>query len=124
IGKADAGAGFVQTQFCLDLGVARRYIERLNSEGLTERVGVIIGVGPIRSAKSARWMNENLFGVHVPDAVIERLENASVPAEEGLAICAELIEGLRQIPGVAGAHIMAPGGGTAAIAAVLDRLSA
>jgi len=123
-GKADAGAGFVQTQFCFDLGVARRYIDRLRSEGLTERVGVIIGVGPIRSAKSARWMNENLFGVHVPDAVVERLENASAPAEEGQAICAELIEGLRQIPGVAGAHIMAPGSGTAAIAAVLDRISA
>ena len=124
LGKADAGAGFVQTQFCFDLGVARRYIERLRREGLTERVGVIIGVGPIRSAKSARWMNENLFGVHVPDDVIERLENASAPAEEGVAICAELIEGLKEIPGVAGAHIMAPGGGTAAIAAVLDRLSA
>ncbi len=124
VGKADAGAGFVQTQFCFDLGVARRYIERLRQEGLTERVGVIIGVGPIRSAKSARWMNENLFGVHVPDDVIERLENASAPAEEGFAICAELIAGLREIPGVAGAHIMAPGGGTAAIAAVLDRLSA
>ncbi|HEX6995680.1 MAG TPA: methylenetetrahydrofolate reductase [Gammaproteobacteria bacterium] len=123
-GKVDAGAGFVQTQFCFDLDVARRYIERLRSEGLTDRVGVIIGVGPIRSAKSARWMNENLFGVHVPAAVIERLENASAPAEEGQAICAELIEGLRQIPGVAGAHIMAPGAGTAAIAAVLDRLSA
>lgn len=123
LGKADAGAGFVQTQFCFDLGVARRYTERLRSEGLTERVGVIIGVGPIRSAKSARWMNENLFGVHVPNAVIERLEKSSAPAEEGQVICAELIEGLRQIPGVAGAHIMAPGSGTAAIAAVLDRIS-
>lgn len=122
LGKADAGAGFVQTQFCFDLGVARRYIERLHSEGLTERLGVIIGVGPIRSAKSARWMNENLFGVHVPDAVIARLESAASPADEGVAICAELIAGLRDIPGVAGAHIMAPGGGTAAIAAVLDRL--
>jgi len=123
LGKADAGAGFVQTQFCFDLGVAQRYIERLRGEGLTERLGVIIGVGPIRSAKSARWMNENLFGVHVPSTVIERLENASAPAEEGQVICAELIEGLRQIPGVAGAHIMAPGSGTAAIAAVLDRIS-
>jgi len=120
--KADAGAGFVQTQFCFDIGVAKRYVERLREEGLTDRLGVIIGVGPIRSAKSARWMNENLFGVHVPDAVIERLEKSSAPAEEGQAICAELIEGLKGIPGVAGAHIMAPGGGTAAIAAVLDRV--
>ncbi len=124
IGKADAGAGFVQTQFCFDLDVVRRYVERLREEGLTDRLGIIIGVGPVRSAKSARWMNENLFGVHVPDAVIERLERASEPAVEGQAICAELIDGLREIPGVAGAHIMAPGGGTNAIAAVLDRVSA
>ena len=124
IGKADAGANFVQTQFCFDLGVARRYIERLRDEGLIDRVGVIIGVGPIRSAKSARWMNENLFGVHVPDDVIRRLEGADKPAAEGRKICAELIEGLRDIPGVAGAHIMAPGGGTAAIAETLALLPA
>jgi methylenetetrahydrofolate reductase (NADPH) len=122
LAKADAGAGFVQTQFCFDLGVASRYIERLRSEGLTRRLAVIIGVGPVRSAKSARWMNENLFGVHVPEAVIDRLERASEPAAEGQAICAELIDGLKKIPDVAGAHIMAPGGGTSAIAAVLDRI--
>jgi methylenetetrahydrofolate reductase (NADPH) len=124
LGKADAGAGFVQTQFCFDLDIARRYVGRLRDEGLTERLGVIIGVGPVRSAKSARWMNENLFGVRVPEGVIARLEAASAPAAEGQAICAELIEGLREIPGVAGAHIMAPGGGTGAIASVLDRAAA
>ena len=120
--KVEAGANFVQTQFCFDLGVARRYVERLGDEGLLERIGVIIGVGPIRSAKSARWMNENLFGVHVPDDVIARLEGADKQAVEGRRICAELIEGLRDIPGVAGAHIMAPGGGTAAIAETLALL--
>ncbi len=120
--KAEAGAGFVQTQFCFDLEVARRYIGRLREEGLTERLAFIVGVGPVRSAKSARWMNENLFGVHVPEHVIARLEGASAPAREGQRICAELIEGLREIRGVAGAHIMAPGGGTDAIAAVLDVL--
>jgi methylenetetrahydrofolate reductase (NADPH) len=119
LGKADAGAGFVQTQFCFDLDVARAYIERLRNEGITEKLGVIIGVGPIRSGKSARWMNENLFGVHVPDAVIERLDGAADAAAEGRKICAELIAGLREIPGVAGAHIMAPAQTTTAIAQVL-----
>jgi methylenetetrahydrofolate reductase (NADPH) len=122
LGKIEAGAGFVQTQFCFDLGVARRYIERLHDEGLSRRVAVIIGVGPIRSAKSARWMNENLFGVHVPEDVIARLEGAAKPAVEGQRICAELIQGLSEIPGVAGAHVMAPGGGTEAIAETLERL--
>jgi methylenetetrahydrofolate reductase (NADPH) len=119
LSKADAGAGFIQTQFCFDLGIARAYMERLRNEGITEKLGVIIGVGPIRSGKSARWMNENLFGVHVPDAVIARLDGASDAATEGRRICAELIAGLREIPGVAGAHIMAPAQTTTAIAQVL-----
>lgn len=122
LGKMAAGADFVQTQFCFDLDVARAYIERLREENIVPRLGVIIGVGPIRSAKSARWMNENLFGVHVPPATIERLEAAADQAAEGRRICAELIRGLREIPGVAGAHVMAPAQGTEAIAAVLESL--
>ncbi len=119
-GKMEAGANFVQTQFGFDLDVVRRYAARLNDEGITESLAVIIGVGPIRSAKSARWMNENLRGVHVPEAVIARLEGAGDQAREGQKICAELIEGLKEIRGIAGAHVMAPGGGTEAIAAALE----
>ena len=119
LAKIKSGAGFVQTQFCFDLDLARAYIERLHEDGIIERLGVIIGVGPIRSAKSARWMNENLFGVHVPDATIARLEAAADQAAEGRKICAELIAGLREIRGVAGAHIMAPAQGPDAIEAVL-----
>ena len=120
--KVEAGAGFFQTQFCFDLDVARKYAERLVADGITERVGVIIGVGPIRSPRSAAWMNENLFGVHVPDAIIARLEGAADAAAEGRRICAELIAGLREIPGVAGAHIMAPAQGPDAIAHVIAGL--
>jgi methylenetetrahydrofolate reductase (NADPH) len=120
--KIEAGADFIQTQFGFDLDVVRAYAERLRAEGITDKLGVIIGVGPIRSAKSARWMNENLFGVHVPDAIIARLEAAQDHAAAGRRICAELIAGLREIPGVAGAHVMAPAQGTEAIAAVLDSL--
>jgi methylenetetrahydrofolate reductase (NADPH) len=120
--KVDAGAGFFQTQFCFDLDVARKYAARMVSDGITEKLGIIIGVGPIRSAKSAAWMNANLFGVHVPDATIKRLEAASDQAAEGRRICAELIAGLRKIPGIAGAHIMAPAQGPDAIAAVLATL--
>jgi methylenetetrahydrofolate reductase (NADPH) len=120
--KADAGAGFLQTQFCFDLDVARQYAGRLLADGITDRLGVIIGVGPIRSVRSAVWMNENLFGVHVPDQIIARLEGAQDAAAEGRRICAELIAGLREIPGVAGAHIMAPAQGPEAIAQVLESL--
>jgi methylenetetrahydrofolate reductase (NADPH) len=100
----------------------RAYIERLHAEGIIEKLAVIIGVGPIRSAKSARWMNENLFGVHVPEPIIARLESADDQAAEGRRVCAELIRGLREIPGVAGAHVMAPAQGPDAIAAVLESL--
>ena len=119
LAKIEAGANFAQTQFCFDLDVARAYIGRLRDEGITDRLAVIIGVGPIRSAKSARWMNENLFGVHVPEPTIQRLEGAKDQAAEGRAICAELIAGLREIRGVAGAHVMAPAQGPEAIAQVL-----
>jgi methylenetetrahydrofolate reductase (NADPH) len=120
--KIEAGADFIQTQFGFDLDVVRAYAERLQAEGITEKLGVIIGVGPIRSAKSARWMNDNLFGVTVPEALITRIEGAADQAAEGRRVCAELIEGLKQIPGIAGAHVMAPAQGTDAIAAVLESL--
>jgi methylenetetrahydrofolate reductase (NADPH) len=117
--KAEAGAHFVQTQFCFDLGIARRYMARLAEAGLTERLKMILGVGPIASARSARWMDENLHGVSVPQSVIERLERAADPAAEGRKLCVELIQGLSEIPGVAGVHIMAPQQKPAAIAAVI-----
>lgn len=120
LGKIESGAGFLQTQFGFDLDTVRAYIGRLNDDGITEKLGVIIGVGPIRSAKSARWMNDNLFGVHVPDAIIDRLEGAADQHAEGKKICAELIAGLREIKGVAGAHIMAPAQGPKDIAEVLE----
>jgi methylenetetrahydrofolate reductase (NADPH) len=119
--KIAAGCDFFQTQFVYDLGVLERYMARLRDAGITERAFFIVGVGPLSSAKSARWMRENLFGVHVPDAVIARLEAAADQAEEGRRICAELIEGFRQVRGVSGAHIMSPTG-SKAIAATLALL--
>jgi len=67
-------------------------------------------------------MTDNLFGVSVPDATIRRLEGASDQAAEGKKICVELIAGLKEISGVAGAHVMAPGQGPHDIADVLDAL--
>jgi methylenetetrahydrofolate reductase (NADPH) len=117
--KAEAGAHFVQTQFCFDLEIARRYMARLAEAGLTGRLKMILGVGPIASARSARWMDENLHGVCVPESVIDRLERAADPAAEGRKLCVELIQGLSEIPGVAGVHVMAPQQKPAAIAAVI-----
>ena len=104
--KIDAGADFVQTQFCMDTGVVRRYTRRLAEAGM--RVPLLIGVAPIPSAKSARWMREKLFGTIIPDAFVERLERAGDPKLEGRKICIEVLRELADIPGVAGAHVMAP----------------
>jgi methylenetetrahydrofolate reductase (NADPH) len=123
--KVEAGAQFVQTQFCMDPGVVRRYVARLAEAGLAGRVFVLIGVNPLRSARSAAWMRHNLFGTIIPDAMVARMEAAADPAAEGRRICIEVIEELATIPGVAGAHIMAPGNAAAipeVIAAVRARL--
>jgi methylenetetrahydrofolate reductase (NADPH) len=106
LGKAEAGADFVQTQFCMDAGVVRRYAARLHELGF--KLPILIGVAPIPSARSARWMREKLFGTLIPDATVERLEKAADPKEEGSKICIELLQELVEIPGIAGAHVMAP----------------
>jgi methylenetetrahydrofolate reductase (NADPH) len=104
--KLAAGADFVQTQFCMDTGVVRRYMARLTEAGV--RIPMLIGVAPIPSARSARWMREKLFGTIIPDAFIERLERAADSKLEGRKICIEVLRELADIPGVAGAHVMAP----------------
>jgi methylenetetrahydrofolate reductase (NADPH) len=116
LGKIEAGADFFQTQFVYDLGLVKRYMARLDDLGILEKTYFIVGVGPLASANSARWMNANLFGVNVPQAVIARLEVAEDQAREGRRICAEIIEGLQEIRGIGGAHIMAPQGVNAILA--------
>ncbi len=108
LAKVEAGARFVQTQFCLDTGLVRRWAARLGEHGLAGRVSLLIGLAPIPSARSARWMREKLFGTIIPDAVIARLEQAADPRREGIRICAELMRELASIPAIAGAHLMAP----------------
>ena len=118
--KSAAGAQFVQTQFCFDTELTRRYVDALVESGITKKMQVILGVGPILSAKSARWMHDNLYGVSVPHAVIERLEAAADPKAEGQRLCAELIATYREWEGVGGVHIMAPAQSCSAIAKVLE----
>lgn len=106
--KLTAGAQFVQTQFCMDAGVLRRYMARLVDHGIADKVYFLIGIAPLRSAKSALWMKEKLFGTIIPDAIVARMEKAADPAAEGRAICVEIMRELADIPNVAGVHIMAP----------------
>src|SRR5262249_45052526 len=111
--KVEAGAQFVQTQFCMDTAIVRRYAAVLAEAGLADRVFLLVGVNPLRSAKSAAWMRRHLFGTIIPDAMMVRLEQAVDAAAEGRKICVETIEELSLIQGVAGVHIMAPGNSAA-----------
>lgn len=106
LAKAQAGAHFVQTQFCMDMGLVRRYAARLREIGF--KLPVLIGIAPIPSARSARWMREKLFGTVIPDQIVERLERAKDAKAEGRRICVEILRELAEIPGIAGAHVMAP----------------
>jgi len=106
--KTEAGAQFVQTQFCMDVDLLRRYMARLDACGLGGKLFFIIGVAPLRSAQSTRWMKEKLYGTVIPDAFVARMEQASDPLAEGRRICLETISALAEIPQVAGCHIMAP----------------
>jgi methylenetetrahydrofolate reductase (NADPH) len=118
--KIKAGAKFVQTQFCFDPSTAERYFQTLGEHKIFDQIAFIVGVGPIASARSARWMNDNLVGVSVPESVIERIEGADNQAEEGRRICIELIEIYKEMPGVSGVHIMAPAQSPQRIADVID----
>lgn len=106
--KIGAGADFFQTQFAFDIEVLKRYMARLCDAGIPERAYYIVGLGPLASAKSARWMNENLMGVHIPEAIISRLEGATDQKAEGRDICVELLQQFQEIDGIHGAHLMGP----------------
>lgn len=108
LAKMQAGAEFIQTQFCMDAEAVRRYAARLLDLGVAQRLPILIGIAPIPSGRSARWMKEKLYGAIIPESIVERLERATDPKVEGKKICVELLQQLAETPGVAGAHVMAP----------------
>jgi 5,10-methylenetetrahydrofolate reductase len=105
--KIRAGAQFVQSQYCYDVPMFREFMKRSCDMGLHEQCFVLVGVGPLASAKTARWMRSNVPGVHIPDAIIKRLEGAADQKEEGKRICIDIINETKEIQGVHGVHVMA-----------------
>jgi methylenetetrahydrofolate reductase (NADPH) len=126
--KAKSGASFVQTQLVYDIPAFARFMEKVRSLGVHRQTYILAGVGPLKSPAMARYMKKDVPGILVPDVVIERMERAGSPwagkkpdelskedkkarseawKAEGIQICIELIQALRQIEGVAGVHIMA-----------------
>lgn len=104
--KINAGIDFVQTQAIFDLKRFEEYMTQVRNKGLHEKVYILGGVLPVRSAKALTYMKTEVPGMRVPDEIIVRMEKAADPKEEGVAICAEIIDHIRNIKGVAGVHIM------------------
>ena len=105
--KIDAGAQFIQSQYCFDMQILKEMMKRAVDLGLTERAFILPGVGTLASARTARWLRSNVPGVFIPDAIITRLEGAENQKAEGQKICIELMQQVKEIEGVSGVHIMA-----------------
>jgi methylenetetrahydrofolate reductase (NADPH) len=105
--KVAAGAQFIQTQWCYDVPVLRSFLQHVEELGLLDKIFILVGVGPLRSAKAAQWIRTHVPGVHIPDAVIERIAGAADQALEGRRLCIDLIQEIRTLKGVHGVHVMA-----------------
>ncbi|MDW8069609.1 MAG: methylenetetrahydrofolate reductase [Anaerolineae bacterium] len=118
--KIAAGVDFIQTQIILDIPRFREFMKRVVDMGLHEKVYILAGIGPLKSAGAARYMRDKVPGMRVRDEYVERMEAAvaGIPKEdkkarkeawerEGIRIAIEQIQEIREIPGVAGVHIMA-----------------
>jgi methylenetetrahydrofolate reductase (NADPH) len=107
--KIAAGAEFIQTQCVYNLERFDKWIQMAKERGLTEKVYVLGGVTPLKSARMAKYMKSKVAGMDVPDGVIRRMEGvpSKNQAAEGIKICVETIEVLKETKGVHGIHIMA-----------------
>lgn len=105
--KVAAGAQFIQTQFCYDLPLLKAFMRQVEDLGLLDKVFILVGIGPLRSAKAAEWIRTHVPGVHIPDAVVKRMAGATDGALEGRKLCTELVQEIRTLRGVHGVHLMA-----------------
>lgn len=116
--KIKAGADFIQTQLIYNVPRFREFMKRCGDLGLLDKVYLLAGVGPIKSPGVAKYMRDQVPGMDVPDEIVKRMEAAGKGIEDkkakseafkkaGIDLCVELIQQVREIPGVAGVHIMA-----------------
>jgi methylenetetrahydrofolate reductase (NADPH) len=120
VSKADAGAKFIQTQLCFDIDLLRHYMARLVAEKIIQRVSVLVALAPVPSAEVAHWLGKNLRGAVMPAKLVKRLRQAEDAEQEGINICAELLNEVAAIPGVSGANLVCLGN-PAAVAAAVQR---
>ena len=116
--RANAGARFVQTQLCFNTEIVRAYIKALVQSKLTWKYSVIISLTTLPSVKTALWLKNNMPDSRIPEYVIKRLERAANAEQEGIDICAELMQEIAQIPGVSGVNLMTMGNAESIPAAI------
>lgn len=104
--KIDAGAKYIQTQCVFDVDDLRAFMAEAVAMGLHERAYILVGITPMKSAKMARYMQTEVPGLRIPEALAVRMEQAADAQEEGIAIAVETIAAVRDIPGIAGVHLM------------------
>ncbi len=107
--KVEAGAEFIQTQYCFDLPRLRGFMRQVRDLGLHRQVYILVGVGPLRSVTAAEFMRTRVPGVYIPDEIVERLRKTPKGQQraEGKQICVEIIQQVQEIEGVSGIHLMA-----------------
>jgi len=118
--KLVAGADFVQTQIIYDMDRFREFMKKAVDLGVTEKLSVMAGVGPLKSAGMAKYMRDHVPGMSVPDSIVQRMEDAvqgistddkkargEAWRAEGIRICIEQIQELQEVEGVKGVHVMA-----------------
>ena len=107
VDKIDAGAGYLQAHICMDIEVLKTFMKRLVDNGIVRRTSIIGATAILGSAEDARWLREYRRNVLIPDSVVDRMEQATDPRQEGIKICAENLQSMFEIPGISGANIMA-----------------
>jgi methylenetetrahydrofolate reductase (NADPH) len=105
--KAAAGVDFIQTQCIYDMERFKEWMKMIRDLGVHEKVHIMAGITPLKSAGMARYMAKNVAGITIPDAIIDRMAKAAKGSEEGIKICVEQIQEVKEIEGVHGVHIMA-----------------
>lgn len=107
--KIQAGAEFFQTQYCFDVERLKSHMQKVRDLGLHEKCFILIGVGPLRSEKTAEFLRAKVPGVVISDAIVERMRKTPIQNKraEGKKICIEIIQQIMEIKGIAGIHMMA-----------------
>lgn len=107
--KINAGAQFFQTQLVYDVELLERWLEELEARDLLSKVHILVGIGPLRSVRTARYMLDHIPDIAMPARLVERMEHSPEPQKTGLEIALGLIEEVKQLPGVSGIHLMSVG---------------